>query len=293
MDSILETFAIESWNSPITQESQQIAIQALEQGKVLYLPKLSFPLSVHETQFLSPHIVDRKSKNISYDLRNDHLGGFCLENEEMSKLKAMMKRYAMDSRSFFEKLFPSYSSHFKQARTSFRPVEASGRTLSARKDDTRLHVDSFPANPVKGQRILRIFTNVNPEGKPRVWRIGEPFENVVQKIAPRARKHVPGVALLLKMLRITKEYRTLYDHYMLQIHDTMKMDESYQKSVKQKEVRFPSGSSWVVYTDQVSHAAMSGQHLFEQTFHLPLEAMQNEHTTPQRVLEKFFRRALV
>ena len=33
-----------------------------------------------------------------------------------------------------------------------------------RKDDTRLHVDSFPATPSGGRRILRVFSNVNPDG---------------------------------------------------------------------------------------------------------------------------------
>ena len=32
-----------------------------------------------------------------------------------------------------------------------------------------------------GERILRVFINVNPNKVPRVWRIGEPFEAIVDR----------------------------------------------------------------------------------------------------------------
>lgn len=290
---ILETINLDSWEQPILEDLQTKAIQSLEQGKVLYFPFLPFSLHSNEEPLLSPLIVHPKSKNISYDIRNDRLSGSKCEGEDLLNLKNMVKRYALQSRNLLNSLFPRYTSHARQARTSFRPVEASGRNISARKDDTLLHVDSFPANPVKGQRILRVFTNVNPHGKPRVWRLGEPFSSVVEKMAPRAKKPWPASSYLLKLLRITKDYRTLYDHYMLQIHDAMKLDPEYQKEVFQWEVHFPPGSTWIVYTDQVSHAAMSGQHLFEQTFHLPVDAMHNPETTPQKILERHFKTILV
>lgn len=284
----LETLSLENMDQTPSKEIQSTAIQALEQGKVLFFPNLSFPLEPSERCFLSPTKVDPKSKNISYDIRNHKLGGTLCQGEEAEALKAMMHRYATKSRQLVDQLFPSYNSHIIQARTSYRPVEASGRPQSYRKDDTRLHVDAFPANPTKGQRIMRVFTNVNPEGKPRVWRLGEPFSDVVDQMAPRVRPPFPGLFFLLKALRITKGYRTLYDHYMLKIHDLMKGDMNYQKNAKQIEVKFPSGATWIVFSDQVSHAAMSGQYLFEQTFHLPVEGMRDPSTSPLKVLERHF-----
>lgn len=291
--NFLKTIEINSYDAPISAETQQLAINALENGHVLYFPSLPFKLSAEELSFLSPDKVAPKSKNISYDLRTDLLGGSSCQGEEAKKLKEMVKRYALQSRKFMDLLFPKYIPYLQQARTSFRPVEALGRKMSYRKDDRLLHVDSFPANPVKGHRILRFFTNVNPNGKPRVWRLGEPFPDVVNKFATRAKKPFPGLASLLKAFKITKDYRTLYDHYMLQIHDTMKGDQMYQKNVPAQEILFPPGCTWIVYSDQVSHAAMSGQHLFEQTFHLPPEAMQNPERTPLKVLEKFFQTKLI
>ncbi len=81
---------------------------------------------------------------------------------------------------------------------------------------------------------------------------------------------------------------------MVNIHDTMKGRDDYQRDAVQNEFHFPPGSTWLVYTDQVSHAAMGGQHLFEQTFYLRVRAMADaEAKSPLRVLERVTGRALV
>jgi hypothetical protein len=95
------------------------------------------------------------------------------------------------------------------------------------------------------------------------------------------------------MLGITKRRRSDYDHYMLRLHDRMKADLAYQSSAAQKPYEFPAGSSWIVFTDQVSHAAMSGQYALEQTFHLPVDAMQDPSQSPLRILERVVGRQLV
>jgi len=79
---------------------------------------------------------------------------------------------------------------------------------------------------------------------------------------------------------------------MLGIHDTMKADDVYQRGVEQAAFTFPPGSSWIAYTDKVSHAAMSGQYLFEQTFYLPVQAMSDPSKSPLRILERFSGRDL-
>lgn len=293
MASSLETIDIRSWRPTIAPALADRAVEALESGKVLYFPALSFPLEEGEFRFFAADKIDPKTKNISYDLGRDRLAGTLYVEDDARALKAMIKRYAFATRHFLETLIPNYATRLIQARTSFRPIEISGRKSSYRKDDTLLHVDSFPATPTKGQRILRLFTNINPEGKPRVWRLGEPFQNVVEKIAPKISPPLLGVARLLQLLRITKDYRTPYDHYMLQIHDTMKGDSSYQAAVAYEEVFFPAGSSWLVFTDQVSHAAMAGRGVLEQTFGVPIEALRDSSTSPLRVLESVFDKTLV
>ena len=53
-----------------------------------------------------------------------------------------------------------------------------------------------------------------------------------------------------------------------------------------------AGSTWIVQTDSVSHAALSGQSMFEQTFLLPVEGMLDPARSPLRILERLAGRRL-
>lgn len=283
---MLETLQLLNWQDSFTQNEKETAINALEAGKVVFLPSLGFTLLPEEKIFLSDKYSHPKNKNIGYSLSQDIIKGVICSPEEKLLLKQMMVRYAKTTRLFLEELFPSYSQYLQQARTSFRPVEIAFRKpASYRKDDTRLHVDAFPSTPTQGNRILRVFTNMHPEGKTRVWRLGESFPDVVSYFQRKLHKPLFGSTALLHSLKITRQKRSLYDHYMLQLHNSMKKDLVYQQQAKQCEFHFPANSSWIVYTDQVSHAALSGQYAFEQTFYLPLNALRQPDASPYRVLE--------
>jgi hypothetical protein len=138
-----------------------------------------------------------------------------------------------------------------------------------------------------------MFANVNPEGRPRSWRIGEDFDGVARRFAPRLRLPVPGTALMLRAFGVTKSRRSAYDALMLQLHDAMKADAAYQAVVPQTAFDFPAGSSWIAFTDQVSHAAMAGQYQLEQTFLLPVDAMRDAERSPLRILERLKGRPLI
>lgn len=284
---MLQIFSTKEWDEHYPDTTQQQAIKSLEGGQILYLPHLAFNLMPDEQKFLSPDIADPGHKNISYDLKTHRLWGMQkLTDEEHTQLKNMLDRFCHQAYGLIQSLLPRYTQQLIIARTSFRPVAIGNNKTSYRKDDQRLHVDSFPSAPVQGKRILRVFSNINPHGENRVWRVGEPFENVANKFMPQCTKPLPGFASLLRLLKITKSYRTAYDHYMLQLHNRMKADEQYQNEVEQQLIHFPSGATWIVQTDHVSHAAMSGQYVLEQTFYLPVKAMQDETKSPLNVLEK-------
>lgn len=289
----VKSFEIARWDVEPVKEVQNNAIHYLEQGNVLFLPRLSFHLNEQEKVFLTQSVGDPKKKNISYNIHSDQLSGSCLFDQY--DLKKMIRRYAEYSKQFLEMLLPQYKKGLIQGKTSYRPFEISSRATSYRKDDTRLHIDSFPSNPTGGARILRVFTNINHEGKPRVWKTGELFEDVVDKMLSRVPKPFPGYANVLNWIGITKSLRTPYDHYMLHIHNAMKKDTYYQKTVTQEEVIFPSGTSWIVFSDQVSHAVLpkKGQYVLEQTFHIPVTSMQNEATSPLRILERKLKKKLI
>jgi hypothetical protein len=278
-----------SWGGDVAPEVREQAVSELESGNVLFFPDLGFQLTETERAFLDPSTVG-SSKNVSYDPRKGEVGGAVVASIKVHELRALLDRFARSTADLLHAVLP-YGEGLQQARTSLRPVEVAGRKQTWRKDDTRLHVDSFPSVPSGGKRILRVFSNVNPDGKPRVWRVGDDFNEVAQRYWNKLRPPLPGERHLLAAVRVTKAVRTNYDHYMLKLHDAMKRDVEYQDEVAFTQV-FPAGSTWVCFTDQVSHAAVSGIHQFEQTFWVDVNSLRNPATAPLRVLENLAGRKL-
>jgi hypothetical protein len=274
-----------SWDGNLPGSLQQEAAPALEEGRVLFFPNLAFEIRPREKQFLNSAIVSG-AKNVVFNIATGKLGGCRRVDVEAEQLAMMLRRFAERAGALLENVLPAYRNKLVPGRTSLRPVEIAGRVSSWRKDDTRLHVDSFPSTPVQGRRILRVFCNVNPDGRPRSWRLGEPFEDAAKHFASALRPPFPGSSAVLQLLRITRGRRTAYDHYMLQLHDRMKADLEYQRSSRQIHFDFPAGTTWAVFTDQAPHAATAGQHQLEQTFYLQVEDMVDSRRSPLRMLEK-------
>ena len=289
----LSTYPLNNWQTAIDLTTQEKAITELENNQILFFPHLNFALQEDELFLLSNEYSDNKAKNISFDPITQSLSGIKCNAITHQKMTNVISRFNRHAYTLVSQLLPTYVSSLKMGKTTYRSVEAAGRKAkSYRKDDTRLHVDAFPCKPTQGKRILRVFSNINPNGRPRVWHIGEPFSTVAERFLPQ----IPMPIIhprILKLFKITQSMRTLYDHILLQIHHRMKADMHYQKAVPHTEIAFPPHSTWIVQTDSVSHAAISGQFLLEQTFYLPVSAMQNQDASPLRVLESMTKRKLV
>jgi len=283
--NVLNTLEFATWAPALSGEESAACTRALESGQVALLPRLRFDLADDERHLLSPRWGDGKAKNISFDPQSRQVRHTSAQGADQEAIGRMMGRFADASRQLVDSLFPAYRQGIHWGLTSYRPVEADGRASSRKKDDTLIHVDAFASRPTQGERILRVFCNINPEGKPREWELGEPFADLARRLLPQISKPAPGSAWLLKTLKITKGLRSAYDHYMLQLHDQGKLDAEYQQSCPKTPVSLPSGATWVVYTDLVPHAVKSGQYLLEQTFYLPVEAMQEPERSPLRILE--------
>jgi hypothetical protein len=266
---------------------------ALEHGKLLYFPRLPFRLSNSENEFLDGALTDGKAKNISLDHTSGKLQGSSADGERARRLAGMIERFGAGATRFVKDLLPNYGG-VERARTSFRPVEVEARPYSVIQDDRLLHVDAFPSRPMKnGRRILRFFTNVAPSGgSARHWQVGEDFKDFAAEFAPRLRRHLPGQSWLFDKIGVTRGRRSAYDEMMLSLHDAAKRDASYQKDSPHTSLIFPPGSSWMVYTDQVLHAALKGEFALEQTFHFDVADMGEPEQAPIRVLERITGRAL-
>jgi len=290
---VLEALPVTAWHGPFDPALRQRALVALEHGKVLVLPDLPFPIAADEGDLLRPDVSGAERKNVSFDPRTGRLGNTALAPGEAGRLTALLRRFATDSARLLADLLPSYASALEQARTSFRPNEIAGRSYSPRHDDRRLHVDAFPSRPLGGKRILRLFSNVAPDGAVRAWRVGEPFEPYARRFLPHTGRPLPGSAWLLERFGVTKGRRSTYDHIMLGLHDRGKLDAAYQATAPHADVCFASGTTWLCFTDQVLHAALAGHCALEQTFHVPVSAMAAPPLAPLHVLERLTARHLV
>lgn len=290
----LTTLPFSSLQAVCTQPPQTAHIKALEAGQVLFMPELAFDLDDTETALIQSDITAPRAKNISYNANNQQVKGHhCRSAEQQACLTKLMARFAVVTRELVDNLLPTYIDALIQGRTSLRCKEAKGRKTSAKKDDNRLHVDAFPSCPLGDKRILRVFANINPHGQDRLWHLGQPFKAVAARFIPRIKPPLPGAHTILKALHITKQRRTNYDHYMLGMHDAMKLDLQYQSQVEKTQIAFPANSMWLVFTDVASHAALSGRHLLEQTFYLPIAAMEDAENSPQMMLSEMLQQDLL
>jgi hypothetical protein len=278
----------DSWHQHPAEDASRLGPTAaglLESGAVLFFPRLSFEIEPREIDLFSSAILS-SAKNASFDPATGRASGTALEGDRLRGLRDLMARFSDRAAALVRDILPAYELHIVRARASFRPAEIAGRASSWRKDDTRLHVDSFPATPVQGRRILRLFSNVNPAGRPRLWRVGDDFEPVAKRFAGALAMPWPGSAAIWHLLKVTKSRRSAYDVLMLQLHDRMKADVDFQKRSPQTSFDFPAGTTWMAFTDQVAHAAMAGQYQLEQTFLLPVAGMMDEKRSPLRILER-------
>jgi 3-deoxy-D-manno-oct-2-ulosonic acid (Kdo) hydroxylase len=298
MDATLTLPAFE-WRAPPSREIQECALPALEAGTVLVFPRLNFPLLPGEQGFLTESALSGTRKNISYDPATGKLGGTQLTPSQAADLASLLTRFGSYAVSLVCGLLPRYAPHLRQARASFRPAEISGRTYAPRHDDRRLHTDAFPARPTQGGRILRLFVNIDPAGTPREWQVSGPFEQVAARFLPQLDRTPLGQPIIATIaghvmagLSLTHGRRTPYDFLMLGLHDRAKLDEEYQASTPRTAVTFAAGTTWLCFTDSVSHAALAGRNTLETTFYLPVEAMAQPELSPLRVLERLSGHAL-
>ncbi|WP_075793621.1 Kdo hydroxylase family protein [Massilia putida] len=270
-------------------------IAALEAGKVLYFPNFGrhgFAPQKEELALFREDIRDPKTRNISLSSAGD-LKGVVGDDGTRALMAGMIGRFRAEAEGLLANLVPRYGEHLRRGATSFRPAVVQNRVQSWRADDRRMHVDAFPSRPNYGERLLRVFTNVNQDGEPRVWRVGEPFEDVARRFLPTVKPYSAWQAKMLNLLHVTKSLRSEYDHIMLQLHDAMKSDLDYQKNAPQVTFGFPPGCAWVCFSDQTSHAVMAGQYMMEHTLQLSPMHQYDKDASPLAILTRMQGHTLV
>ena len=74
---------------------------------------------------------------------------------------------------------------------------------------------------------------------------------------------------------------------MLRFHHFLKENQGYQEREARKTTHsFPPGSTWMVFTDTVSHAVLRGQYALEQTFIVARDSLALPEKAPIAILER-------
>ncbi|HEY6393277.1 MAG TPA: Kdo hydroxylase family protein [Bryobacteraceae bacterium] len=266
----------------------------LERGNILFFPRTPFELSENERNVLRATGLSTSShhKNIAYRPASDKVTGFDQAMvQDPEELRGVMRTYSQRVLEFLRTLLPRYMENCRIDFASFRPQEEEGRDLPRKKRNDLLHVDAFPTRPTGGDMILRVFTNVNPT-KPRVWMTSDPFEPLARRYAMDA--GLPKVAgqrdgsVLSRFLRaagVPVVQRSAYDRFMLGFHDYLKFNADYQRNCAKYRFEFPPDSTWMVFTDVVPHAVLSGQFALEQTVIVQRESLAEKQRAPIAILE--------
>ena len=274
----------------------------LEAGDILFFPETPIQISADDLAFLLGHqeVGGAYHKNIAYRPMEDRITGFDAQDPSIAdRLRGVMRKYSRDVVDFLGRFLGPYDRRWKVDYASYRPEEEQSRDLALRKRNDLLHTDAFPTRPTFGDRILRFFNNINPQ-KTRNWITTDTFDVLMQKMRdgklnggssislPRSME-MPSFKRVLSNIGLgglaPSVKRSPYDEFMMRFHNYLKENSSFQQNCPKQHWEFPPGSSWMVYTDMVSHAVLSGQFALEQTVVISREAMVTPEKSPYRVLE--------
>jgi hypothetical protein len=268
----------------------------LEAGNILFFPKTPFEISAVERAILlgQKQTSAAYHKNVAYRPVEDRVTGLDKsESAEAAQLGAILRHYSQSAAKFLADLLPAYAGKWKLDYASYRPIEERGRAARSHARNDLCHVDAFPTRPTNGDRILRFFTNVNP-AQNRVWLTAQTFESVALHFAnaiglPAAQEDgllSSFARSLARAIRLPGANRSPYDRFMLSCHNAMKEDAQFQTNSPKQRWEFPPDSTWIVFTDCVSHAVLEGQYALEQTFIVSRQAMVTPERAPVAILEK-------
>jgi hypothetical protein len=264
----------------------------LESANILFFPRTPFNISSHDREFLLNQKQTRRAfhKNIAYHPLEDRLTGVTNASApEADRLLAILRSYSERVTQFLTQLLPPYAGRSRRDFASYRPIEERDRPARIRVRSDLPHVDAFPTRPTNGGRILRVFTNLNP-ARNRVWITSEPFQVLAARFARQVgmpRRRTNGfLSGILRAIDWPGANRSAYDRFMHRFHNFLKESARFQAECPKQRWEFPPDSTWLVFTDMVSHAVLEGQFALEQTFIISREAMVLPEQAPISVLEK-------
>lgn len=285
--------------------SERIAL-ALESNHIVYFPRSPIPLPEAATlEYLRSELPSRlKLKNVSYHPEGARVTG--LEGDETvhERTRDVLKQHLDDVAGFLYRIMPRWRDLCRVGTCSFRPIQERGRNLKPHASNELVHVDAGAYGATNGDRIFRFFVNVN-EHEDRVWASKGSLNEVLERHGAAAGLLDPSGGLRMSidkgltdhafsaavrgLARLNPLAHTLdsspYDRTMRRLHNYMKDSENFKRDTRgYEEIRFPPYSAWMVFTDGVSHASLSGQFALVTTIIVPRAALEHPQFSPYALL---------
>jgi hypothetical protein len=270
--------------------------ERLERGEVLFYPTAPFalPQGADLDFLLQQELGTLAHKNISYNPANGKVNGFVRqEGGQEEQLRGIFARFSTAATEWLGMLIPQYRAGWQLDRASFRPQEEATRRLRPKARNDLLHVDAFPGRPSRGNRILRVFANINPR-EPRIWVTSDPFAKLLKRYGEAA--GLPGRTgtrwlqhlgqSMLGLFRPHVGRRSEYDLFMLRFHDYLKLNEAFQEKGPKYLHTFPPKSVWVAMTDTCSHSVLRGRYALEHSYFISPAVLALPEESPQVLLQK-------
>lgn len=218
---------------------------------------------------------------------------FDVSQEEIHSLKQQLELYEKKTTQFLAKLLAPYAEDW---------IPGKAQLVTAPK--TAFSVEASPTLPVHGERILRFYTNLDAH-HPYHWMTSYPFNDLAMMFGGKqiAFPRVLSSSILHRLARKTKKamhrlgvnlsLQSPYDAFMFRMEHFLKKNEQFQASCPKERWIFPPFSCWAIYTDLVTHAALSCHNVIEQTFIVPQKALLFPEKSPLGILERMTRGTLV
>jgi len=280
----------------------------LEHGKIVHFPVSPVPFPGDaDLEFLRaevPRVLKRK--NISYHPEVRRVVGVGGGKEIQDRARRILEEHSARVREFLERNLTPLARGWTVATSSFRPLQEKGRALSAHASNERVHVDAGAYGATHGDRILRFFMNAHPS-EDRIWVTKGAFSDVYRRygraagVAPSGsdRRNLSeglGNRMVTRVLDATARLglplakladTSPYDRLMRRFHNFMKDTPEFQETPEgHRRFEFHPGAAWMVFTDMVTHACVSGQHAFIDTFIVPLANCRHRTLTPYSLLQE-------
>jgi hypothetical protein len=300
---MIQTYSLEQ----IDSAGPTALSDALERGSIVQFPRSPVPFPSREhLEFLRTEMPRHlRRKNVSFHPEVDRVVGIGGGATVRHRVGAILKEHSEEVRRFLQRAIEPLTRTWTVATSSFRPLQERGRALSAHASNERVHVDAGAYGATHGNRILRFFMNAHPS-EDRVWISKGTFPEVYRRYGRAARVAPEGGGprslaegwgnraysrLLESAARMGIPMARLadtspYDRLMRRFHNYMKDSPEFQESPQgHHRFAFPPGSAWMVFTDMVTHACISGQHAFIDTFIIPLSNCRHPALAPYALLQ--------